>query len=711
MRFERRRGAATATAATALLAMMMLTMLGEHAAGAASVAPVLSVQGVLRKADGALAPDGNYDLGFGLYAAASGGAELSRIDKRGVPVKRGVFAVTLDLGDGGVVTTNAALWVEVTIGVNGTKLPRQRLVPTAFALQAEHANTADAAQSALHAETAQTAVSATTCSSANSAGALMCTGCVAPEHIGFNFAASASHGGPASDLACTGCVQPAELAPCLDGQVLKFIGSGWACATESGGGGGTGGGTVTSVTAGSGLTGGAITTAGTIAVDPTVVPTLAGNSIFTGQPTFKGGMTQTGWDWSVKLRGVGGARGQILFTDDSDANAGNIQAGPTLFTFNMMPAEAFQIVNGVPKFYVTPAGNVGIGTTAPEEALHVATALQVGGARNQANENHIYMNGDIIRHYFGVSEGPTTNNGRFMLMANGSGWVDPGNDAGALLLRSDPGNWSAVSGGVHFKIFTGGTSAGVSQELNNATATLRMIVADNGNVGIGTATPANKLGVMGNIAASGTVMGGVGAPDLAENITASEARVEAGDVVIADPAGAETIVRSRRAYETAVLGVISTKPGMLINAEPADLAAGHGRDPRQRPLALAGRVPVKVTLEGGPIRAGDLLASSSTPGHAMKALEPWRGGIVGTALEAFPPAGRGGGERGKVVAFLNLQPAPQADPRVVRALEARVVALEAQVRDVADSQARLAAIERKLATLTQPHRTRRIAGR
>ena len=37
------------------------------------------------------------------------------------------------------------------------------------------------------------------------------------------------------------------------------------------------------------------------------------------------------------------------------------------------------------------------------------------------------------------------------------------------------------------------------------------------------------------------------------------------------------------------------------------------------PLALAGRVPVKVSAENGPIRRGDLLTTAATPGHAMKA--------------------------------------------------------------------------------------------
>ena len=41
----------------------------------------------------------------------------------------------------------------------------------------------------------------------------------------------------------------------------------------------------------------------------------------------------------------------------------------------------------------------------------------------------------------------------------------------------------------------------------------------------------------------------------------------------------------------------------------------------------------KVSAENGPIHAGDLLVTSSTPGHAMRADNPPRGTVLGKALE------------------------------------------------------------------------------
>jgi hypothetical protein len=51
------------------------------------------------------------------------------------------------------------------------------------------------------------------------------------------------------------------------------------------------------------------------------------------------------------------------------------------------------------------------------------------------------------------------------------------------------------------------------------------------------------------------------------------------------------------------------------------------------PVALVGRLPVKVVAEGGSISIGDYLTTSSTPGVAMKATQAGR--VIGMALEAW----------------------------------------------------------------------------
>jgi hypothetical protein len=51
------------------------------------------------------------------------------------------------------------------------------------------------------------------------------------------------------------------------------------------------------------------------------------------------------------------------------------------------------------------------------------------------------------------------------------------------------------------------------------------------------------------------------------------------------------------------------------------------------PVALAGRVPVKVSGQNGPIELGDRVTPSSTPGVGMRANEGDL--VVGIALEPF----------------------------------------------------------------------------
>jgi len=63
------------------------------------------------------------------------------------------------------------------------------------------------------------------------------------------------------------------------------------------------------------------------------------------------------------------------------------------------------------------------------------------------------------------------------------------------------------------------------------------------------------------------------------------------------------------------------------------------------PVALSGRVPVKVSNANGAIRAGDAIAAGSEPGMGVKATQP--GFIVGTALEPLQ------GDSGKILVFIN----------------------------------------------------------
>jgi hypothetical protein len=98
--------------------------------------------------------------------------------------------------------------------------------------------------------------------------------------------------------------------------------------------------------------------------------------------------------------------------------------------------------------------------------------------------------------------------------------------------------------------------------------------------------------------------------------------------------------KSTTRYSGKLIGVVSSAPYQVYGEDILE----QGSKPK--PIALKGRVPVKVTDENGPIAPGDPLTSSSKPGYAMKATQP--GAIIGKAL-AHHVSGEG-----KVEVFVGL---------------------------------------------------------
>ena len=116
-----------------------------------------------------------------------------------------------------------------------------------------------------------------------------------------------------------------------------------------------------------------------------------------------------------------------------------------------------------------------------------------------------------------------------------------------------------------------------------------------------------------------------GCADVAEYFPAPE-DPEPGTVMTIDPAGASKLRSSGKAYDTTVAGIVSTAPGVSLGTKE------DGND-GEKLIAVAGRVPCKVDASYAPITPGDLLTTSDTPGHAMKATDPAIGTILGKALE------------------------------------------------------------------------------
>jgi hypothetical protein len=155
--------------------------------------------------------------------------------------------------------------------------------------------------------------------------------------------------------------------------------------------------------------------------------------------------------------------------------------------------------------------------------------------------------------------------------------------------------------------------------LNTGATGVLMTIQDNGNVEV-----TGSLNVSGDIT--------MPASDFAEDflVEASDV-VEPGTVMVLDENG--VLRPSDKRYDRKVAGVISGagdyRPGLILDRDKCALG--------RLPLALVGKVYCKVDATYDPIRVGDLLTTSPTAGHAMKADDPIKafGAVIGKALLAF----------------------------------------------------------------------------
>ena len=121
--------------------------------------------------------------------------------------------------------------------------------------------------------------------------------------------------------------------------------------------------------------------------------------------------------------------------------------------------------------------------------------------------------------------------------------------------------------------------------------------------------------------------------DCAEDFTIGlDVSAEPGTVMVLGDEGA--LFPSQLAYDKRVAGVVSGagdyKPGIVLDKQQSDRT--------RQPIALLGKVFCKVDAQYGAIEVGDLLTTSLTAGHAMKADGPLKafGAVIGKALRSLP---------------------------------------------------------------------------
>jgi hypothetical protein len=322
---------------------------------------------------------------------------------------------------------------------------------------------------------------------------------------------------------------------------------------------------------------------------------------------------------------------------------------------------------------VTIPGNLGIGNTSPDGRLSVGddpvggdanftSTVAAGGTSaifsdNTNSELYVrHLSGNMIN--FDVDFGNKitfSDGGAENVRIDGSGNVGIGTAAplrkldvvGNLLFSAANAEIEFNLGGPRIFVPSASTLSFHTGGGTGSAATERMRIVGNGNVGIGTDNPTQRLHVVGHAMITGDIAvdGNIAAKyqDVAEWVDATEP-LPAATVVAAHPTLANQVRRSTKAYDTTVLGVVSSQPGLLLGV----------RGDSKVMVAQSGRVKVAVDARFGAIKPGDLLVASPIPGVAMRS-RPTRAGlhrpgtIIGKALEARPTG------RGEILVLLTLQ--------------------------------------------------------
>lgn len=299
--------------------------------------------------------------------------------------------------------------------------------------------------------------------------------------------------------------------------------------------------------------------------------------------------------------------------------------------------------------YVDNAGNVGVGTTAPQRLLHLASAnnpeLRIQDTSAGGKTFHVGINS--VDNSLRIAETGVAD--RVVISATGNVGINtasptsplsvkdaPSGDLISLRNSNDSERWRLRLAGNNLEFYDPGNNlARVSLGGSSSTA---MTVS-------GT-TRTNVLEILGgsDIAEPFNVN-----EDFRDQGCGPQTRVAPGLVVSIDPDRVGELRLSSKAYDRAVAGVISGAGG--VNVGLSLKQAGSAADGSQ-PVALTGRVWCWCDADAnGSIQAGDLLTTSATPGHAMRVTDHDQGpgATIGKAMSSLASG------KGMVLVLVNLQ--------------------------------------------------------
>ncbi len=395
-------------------------------------------------------------------------------------------------------------------------------------------------------------------------------------------------------------------------------------------------GTLTGVSAGTGLTGGGTSGSPAISLNTTYTDGryagLATANTFTTDQTLNKSLTVKGQlvsgpyelTGNVKIDGAGNG---IVFPDGSVQTTAVAQsASMTIVAGNGM------VVAGTP---TSPIVGLNTGYTdaryAGISANNVFTSdqvfnksLTVAGALSSASHT---VTGDVMASGGVSSATVQAHVSSSVVSATAVSAIADGEDGTGI--DTSVGGVSGVTTGIHATVNSAAGTAGIFDNTASGNGTLLL-----GRVKIGDYW-VKRFRVDGSGRAYANNGYATGGADFAESfaIAGNKTAYEPGDVLVIDTSTTRRLTRGSQPYSTLVAGVYSTRPGVI--------ASPYGMDDdnlqKEVPLAVIGVVPCKVSAENGPIAVGDLLVTASLPGYAMRGTDRSRmlGAVVGKALQSL----------------------------------------------------------------------------
>jgi len=303
-----------------------------------------------------------------------------------------------------------------------------------------------------------------------------------------------------------------------------------------------------------------------------------GGSLGTVNPT----SIALSWTWAGNVWVSNNLSTAGLNIDQGGYNVGNVRSNALTFGISSgegvaskrsgaNPYDLEFFTDFINRMTISQAGNVGIGTTTPNETLEINGASRIDDHdmyfRAGTDQNH----GIVYR----ATAGGLSIDGPFIY-----GWTGGalgGKNPETVALKWD---WQG--------------NIWVSNNVSTATLTIR------------------------------------GGADVAEPFPVTGSQVEPGTVMVIDEANPGHLARSAEAYDTRVAGIISGAGGI----NPGLSLQQDGVLDQGQKVALSGRVYVKADASQGRIKPGDLLTTSALPGCAMRVGDHVRaqGAILGKAM-------------------------------------------------------------------------------